>query len=223
MNRGESGAAMVCAECFVAKGESGELKLPCQNPRCLFYMRSIQTDTDVVSLSLSLTNDLTFGERNLGVSRDYDRAKRSSLNYAADFLQTNSQKDNVWGYHPDTKTTKGLYLQPPRSPSIFTSTGSFGQKVRSQSISEARKSSYNNFVGDSGKTKLMRSRMLSMPLGLDPLLDYDSDLVEDAFLSSPLPDLCGDSEEVRTICMCIAGGMGSLGVHIFGAFLLTPV
>ena len=177
-------ATMVCGECFRAKGAC-DPKPPCRNPKCYFYNNlpapSAQLESEVNSLSLSLANDLTFSKA-IGC----DRAKQRP-SYSADILLSSSQKDSVWGYHPASVavTTSSRYLQLPSS-SVFASGE---QKIRSQSISESRRS-----VSAYEAKKSMRSRMMSMPGCVEPLLD-ENDLVEDAFLSSPLPDLGG--EEVR--------------------------
>lgn len=83
-------------------------------------------------------------------------------------------------------------------------------KGRSRSISEACRSAAAGRQGVGGASDgaaaarakaVRRARMMSMPLCVEPFGEHDCELVEDAFLSSPLPEI-GGGEEVRRPRVC---------------------
>ena len=130
--------AMVCAECFRAKGES-ELKAPCQNPKCYFYLRTQSPnnrtlDTEVNALSFSLANELTFN-REVG-----SKARAASYSTADMFMpphvtssgqhqQVLQRSNSLWGFplEPATSMSRSdLNMHPDR-------TSSYGSRVATNS------------------------------------------------------------------------------------------
>ena len=171
--------AMICAECFCAKGDTNTVRWSCQNPKCYFYFSARAPSRRADSFSeipktLAIANEPIFGR---DASRD---RRRNPLNSSSDVLQSPLQKESVWGYHPQT-----THLQSQNSLCVE-------QKSRSLSISELHK-----YHTTREKARLMRTRMMSVPgpVCIEPL-EQDNDLIEDAFLSSPLPDF---GEDVTTI------------------------
>ena len=166
--------AMVCVQCFRGKDEN-ELRLPCQNPRCHFYLR-IQSP---VYSSISEPNAGSEHARELG----YTLSRRSSLN--SDYLfgssgSIQSESGGIWGHQP-----LGAHLQMPSARSVR----SHSTSVELGGVAHAR--------------KIMRSRLMSMPICVEQFGDHN-ELVDDTFPSSPLPYYHRKIEEdrVRIIHSC---------------------
>ena len=192
--------AMVCVECFRMKGDQ-DLKVPCQNPRCYFYLQVPGCDPQRDSVSPG-----PIFKKEVG----YDRSSSGRVRpKPSDFLlspgkrpssssSSNAQlQSNIWAFRPENKGYMG------GKPSSQQSS-----KIRSQSISIGTNGALtNNDMGlnanvnhrmnmqssaEIEKAKLLRKRMMSVPFvaGMESLMDSgESDsLVEDAFLSSPLPE-----------------------------------
>ena len=182
---------MICAECFRAKG-GREPKSPCQNPKCHFFLQTPtgQLDSRVNSLSVSFAQELGFGKE-----IRYDRARRPRPSYCTDVLLSPSKKDSLWGYYPTITSSQQL-------PQSFAN-----NRMRSQSTSDSRilRMTRSTEGKAAEQTRLMRARLVSMPTCVGPtLLDEDSDLIEDAFLNSPLPpEFRGDEVRSSYICMVI--------------------
>lgn len=166
---------MVCAECFRAKGEP-EANVPCQNPKCYFYLRTQAVDREVANLSDTFANGLTFGKAEV------------KTGFGSDTLQTS--RNDVWGFRPPCTAVRALQSQLQGSvfSTIAASHGGLG-KTRSLSFSDQpRRLTASQVAGKEGQVKLMRTRMMSVP-GTAMLLEDSDGLgdVEDAFLNSPLP------------------------------------
>lgn len=169
---------MICAECFCAKGDTNTVRWSCQNPKCYFYFsassRHAGSVGEIGGLPKTLANEPIFSRE---MSRD---RRRDPPNSSSDILLSSLQKESVWGYHPET-----THLQSQNSLCVE-------QKSRSLSISELHR--YNP---SKDKTRFLRTRIMSVP---GPVciesLDQDSDLIEDAFVSSPLPDFGEDSTSI---------------------------
>lgn len=226
--------AMVCVECFRMKGDQ-DLKAPCQNPRCYFYLQV--PDDPHTSQRNSLSPGQMFRKK-VGCDRSSlisgRAAKPSRPSQSSDYLlssQANrsSRSSNVWAFRPENK---GYMSQPQQS----------GNQMRSQSISAASSAVIGpnalHKAGISGveKSKLMRKRMMSMPLvaGMESLMDSsESDLlVEDAFLSSPLPEFTSVAADRALNPGAVGQKMVScktepkataLANHYSAVFLCTPV
>lgn len=196
--------AMVCVECFRMKGDQ-DLKVPCQNPRCYFYLQAPGYASGDPKRDSSSPGPIF--KKEVGYDRSSSgrvRPKPSDFLLSAGKRPSSSSSgnarlhDNIWAFRPENRGYMG------GKPSQQTS------KIRSQSISVGSNGTLaSNNRGPSTnvnhrvnmqssaeieKAKLMRKRMMSMPLvaGMESLMDGgagDSDsLVEDAFLSSPLPE-----------------------------------
>lgn len=181
-----TGDVMICAECFCAKGDvnsNAKARLPCKNPRCYFYMSTpfervdSPREIEVGGFIQALANEPSFSRE---VGHDRRKTQRTS-SYSSDVLLSSTQNESIWGYHP-----ANAHLQPSQS---YLGVATREQKSRSQSISESRKR-----CAAEEKARLMRTRMMSVPVNIEtlPCLDQDSDLIEDAFLSSPLPNFSED-------------------------------
>ena len=191
-----SDGAMVCAECFLAKGGSKPREI-CSNPRCYFYCQSSGKQTSITDESDCLPT-LATTSRSLDQATAFvkeighERTRRGSNQKAL-----GSEAADAWGYRPESVSGKAFRRRVTFSD---VGGGEVQSKGRSQSISEACRSASRQGVGATNeaaaRVKAMRARMMSMPLCVEPFSEHDCELVEDAFLSSPLPDLSG-GEEVR--------------------------
>ena len=185
--------AMVCVECFRMKGDQ-DLKVPCQNPRCYFYLQVPGCDPQRDSVSPGPIFKKEVGcDRSLGRIRpkpsDFllSPGKRSSNTTAQ--LQS-----NIWAFRPENKGY--MTAKPSQQSSRMRSQSiSMGNNAASATINRGMNTGHRVAMQSSAeieKAKLMRKRMMSMPLvaGMESLMDGgESDsLVEDAFLSSPLPE-----------------------------------
>ncbi len=195
--------AMICAECFRAKGEP-EAKVPCQNPRCHFYLRTQPVDHELTTLSVSFADGLAFSRE---VGRD--RATVPKTGFGSDLLLHSAEKASIWGFHPISTASRTLHSQlqgPIFSTSTDVRSGGVG-KARSMSIGDqSRKSTAEYAREKKSRAKLMRNRarVMSVPVSSGGLAFDDCDLadVEDAFLNSPLPP------ELRTGDMEVSMAMG---------------
>ncbi len=194
--------AMICAECFQAKGHP-EAKALCHNPKCHFYLRTQQIENSVTKLSGSFANLLTF-------SREVGHNRVPNTRFSSDLVLRTSQNDTLWGFQPIP--TAAQTLQSQRS--IFSTSTDVGRqgggvchgKTRSLSISDHSRNPTATYAEDKSRAKIMRSRtrMLSVPVSSSLLDECDlvDAAVEDAFLNSPLPaELRGGDVEVSTQIM----------------------
>ena len=133
--------AMVCAECFRAKGES-ELKAPCQNPKCYFYLRTQPPntrtlDTEVNALSFSLANGLTFSKEMRSKARAASYSAADMFMPAATLTsseqhQVRQRSNSLWGFPPEPATSMSrsdLNLQLDRT-SLYGSRVATNSTVR---------------------------------------------------------------------------------------------
>ena len=180
--------AMVCVECFRMKGDQ-DLKAPCQNPRCYFYLQVPGCDPHSPQRNSQPPGPMF--RKEVGCDRSSSTtgraAKPSRPRPSPDFLLSSQvdKSNNVWAFRPENK---GYMSQLQQS----------GKQMRSQSISTASSAvkglsaSHRVSISEVERSKLMRKRMMSMPLvaGMETLMDDSENdlLVEDAFLSSPLPE-----------------------------------
>lgn len=167
-----------------------DLKVPCQNPRCYFYLQVPGCDTHS-----SLRNSPSPGpafKKEVGYDRSTGRMTKTRPSQSSDFLFSQgdrSNKNSIWAFEPENKGYMGKPTQQSnkvRSQSI--SVGSNAATVKGLSACHRLMQS----AAELEKAKLMRKRLMSVPLataGMESLIDSgESDLVEDAFLSSPLPE-----------------------------------
>ena len=189
--------AMVCVECFRMKGDQ-DLKVPCQNPRCYFYLQVPGCDSQRDSVSPGPI----FKE--VG----YDRSSSGRVRpKSSDFLlspgkrpsnSSNAQlQSNIWAFRPENKGYMGGKLSSQRSSKIRSQSISIGSNGALANNNRGLSANVNHRMNmqssaEIEKAKLLRKRMMSVPLvtGMESLMDGgESDsLVEDAFLSSPMPE-----------------------------------
>ena len=193
--------AMVCVECFRMKDDQ-DLKVPCQNPRCYFYLRVPAGCVDGRDTAVSpgpIFNKEVGCDRSLPAGRTCRPRPSQSSDYLlsqrslSQEPHSGGKNGSIWAFKP---------LKPERmgnSPGRMTQQHT-ADKTRSQSVSMG--SGHNAALlmrrlqshrEEADAERAMRNkRLLSMPLtpGMEAaLLDgVESDLVEDAFLSSPLPE-----------------------------------
>lgn len=192
--------AMVCVECFRMKGDQ-DLKAPCQNPRCYFYLQVPGCDPNSPHPNSMSPGPLFKKEVGCDCSTAMGRAAvKSRPSHSSDLLMSSQSErssksgNSIWAFAPDNKAHLSQQQQPSkqmRSQSISNTPPSVNYKRLN--ISQNKVSSNNNaMLSEAERVKLMRKRMMSMPLvaGMESLMDSsESDLlVEDAFLSSPLPE-----------------------------------
>lgn len=198
--------AMVCVECFRMKGDQ-DLKVPCQNPRCYFYLQVPGCDPQRDSVSPG-----PIFKKEVG----YDRSSSSGRvrPKPSDFLLSpgkrpnsssssgNAQlQSNIWAFRPENKGFMGgggkqSQMSKMRSQSISVNNVASASSNRGLSTNVNHRMNNTHTSAEIEKIKLRnRHRLMSMPLiaGMESLMDGggvgESDsLVEDAFLSSPLPE-----------------------------------
>ena len=190
--------AMVCVECFRMKGDQ-DLKVPCQNPRCYFYLQVPGCDPQRDSVSSG-----PIFKKEVGYDRSsYGRVRPKP----SDFLLSPGKRPNsgktsnaqlpsssVWAFRPEYKgyMCGRLSQQSNKVRSQSISVGSSGVLANNNRGLSATVNHRVNVQSSAEIEKAKRKRMMSMPLvaGMESLMDSgDSDsLVEDAFLSSPLPE-----------------------------------
>ena len=196
--------AMVCVECFRMKGDQ-DLKVPCQNPRCYFYLQVPGCDPqrDSVSPGPIFKKEVGYDRSSSGRVRPKSSefllspGKRPSSSSNSSSAQLQS---NIWAFRPENKGYMGTGKSSQQtslktrsqSISIGTNTGASAINNRGPSTTNVNHRVNMQSSAEIEKAKLLRKRMMSMPLaaGMESLMDGgDSDsLVEDAFLSSPLPE-----------------------------------
>ena len=204
--------AMVCVECFRMKGDE-DLKVPCQNPRCYFYLRVPCCDPQRDSMSPGPAFNKEVGcDRSAGGGGRVALKQRPSQ--SSDFLlshcgggsgdrsaQSKPAMNSIWAFKPENKAYMGKLTQHPspnkmRSQSISVGSGIINSKAGLQCPSQRAHTTMHPTLSEAEKAKFMRSRMMSIPLvaGMESLMDGEGELVEDAFLSSPLPEFATTAE-----------------------------
>lgn len=177
---------MICQSCFRTKGD-GDFKLPCQNPKCHFYLCTPNSLSsyggDVypseLSLSPSFNPEVGFDRK----TRPYLRSPQNlkTLDYFGQ--DCSSQLTSKSPKMPHATT-----LPKTRSKSTNSATGTAGLNIQ-RLLSSYQSSRILQ------KDKHCHSRMVSLPEYTDSYLRRD--LVEDAFASSPLLIGYGGKDEDR--------------------------
>ena len=199
--------AMVCVECFRMKDDQ-DLKAPCQNPRCYFYLRVPGCDpqrADSVSPGPIFKKMVGFDRSSGRVrprpsqSSDFLLSQRAAGQESHSGKSSGGSGSSIWAYKPESGLNSGGYVGKmsgqSRSQSITIGSGSNAASLMRRLQSHREGSELHT----SSDVQLMRNkRLLSMPLvpGMEAVLmdGGESDLVEDAFLSSPLPEFATMSE-----------------------------
>lgn len=165
---------MICVECFQAKGD-GDFKLPCHDQRCHFYTPVYNGDI--------FNNSITSPSFNKEVGHDRKSKFCYSPHKTADFLGglhpvPASSGDKTWRNEPLGQSLPHPQMQKARSKSLST-TSTSGASVNIQQL-----------LGSQTPREKFHPRMMSLPdcVATDSFLEKEggSDLVEDAFVSSPL-------------------------------------
>ena len=173
---------MICVECFRAKGDE-DLKVPCQNPRCHFYLctpSSFKAPRQEVYPNEPLSPSFS---KEVGHDR---RSRPTSHTLSADDY-SGQLCSKEWQSHPLSPGLSQTSLQKMRSKSTSTS-ASYGGSASMLKLLN------NSFAAtkEGDRQKFLRSHFASLqsPDYTEPYLGRESqlqgDLVEDAFVSSPL-------------------------------------
>lgn len=166
----EQGSSMVCVDCFQAKGES-ELRTACQNPHCHFYLQAPGSSFPAAAHRSASTSNRSFDPWSPFASRYEENPSRQFSTKSA------TQSASLWAYPPSSMFNLAISKESTQ------------QKTRSHSTC---------FEGEADKnrtSRFLRSRLMSLPMA-EVLEQVDgSDVVEDAFLSSPL--FAGEEVKVR--------------------------
>ena len=176
---------MVCRECFLAKCD-GELKLPCQNPKCHFYCSSASLSSlpgdDVFSSEIAPPPFAPSFNKEVG----HDRKGKFCYG-SSEYLGTCQalSKDKMWRKEPLVPGfLNSMAVQKVRSKSLSTAPTS-GGSMNIQRLLGGQDPLIPN--KDLKTANLYRSRMMSLPeCPADPLCKGGRDLVEDSFVSSTL-------------------------------------
>lgn len=182
---------MICVECFRTKGD-GDLKVPCQNPRCHFYICS------PARKELFHDTPVSFNKE---VGHDRKTKPRLNLGHLPNCQGVGQiSKSKMWGYQPLSQAHLSIpqvMAQKIRSKSV-TSASIGGNMSIQKILSGCCQTPLTDMSKDGDKSRLFHSRMMSLPECSDPLLVRDGgELVEDAFLSSPLADYGERIEEEK--------------------------
>lgn len=175
---------MVCVDCFRTKGD-GDMTLPCQNPKCHFYLGTPKAP-------LSNSRDGVFPNtfyKEVGHDRKTKTLSQEQIGSAGMML-----RNRMWGYQPSHVSMHQVTSQKSASPG----SGANLRRVLS---------SYGGpFVEGKDKEKLRVHHPISLPNPAEYFLkcDGESELVEDAFLTSPYANCTnfanyGDNEKVSTV------------------------
>lgn len=204
---------MICVECFRAKGDDGDLKLPCQNPRCHFYCNSLtlssQSTGDVFTSEIPSPSSNSSFNKEVGHDRKtkcYNSRKTSDYDLGGYQPGQVSSKNKVW--RTEQQLGPGLLSAPHVMAQM--------QKGRSKSLSTASTSGggmniqrlLNSQPPVLRKPDYFRCHMMSFPDCADSYLgkEVGRDLVEDAFVSSPLmTDYSENGDEDRVRRSLISG------------------
>lgn len=187
---------MVCGECFLAKCD-GELKLPCQNPKCHFYCPSASfsglSGGDVFSSEVATPSLAPSFNKEVG----HDR--KGKFCYGASDHLGASQTYSRWRKEPLVPgLLSAMAVQKVRSKSLSAATPS-GGSLNIQRVLGGHDPLVPN--KDLKTANLYRSRMMSLPeCAADPLCEGGRDLVEDSFVSSPL--LLDYGRGYDKVCVC---------------------
>ncbi len=157
-----SGNSMVCVDCFQAKGEN-ELRIPCQNPNCHFYLQApgaskmsippAHRSTSISEASFNPWSPFTGGY-------DQQQADSNPPHYT---IPATPHASSLWAYPASSMLSK---------KSI--------QKQRTQSVC------FENEREKIKSGRYLRSRLMSLPMSEVLEQVETSDMVEDAFVSTPL-------------------------------------
>ncbi len=155
---------LVCVDCFQAKGEN-ELRIPCQNPNCHFYLPPARRSTSFSEANFNPWSPFTGG---------YDQQQIDS-NPPHFTMPATTHASSLWAYPASSMLSKNSI-----------------QKQRTQSVC---------FESEREKIKsgrYLRSRLMSLPMSEVLEQVETSDMIEDAFVSTPL--FRGEEGKV-TFCM----------------------
>lgn len=182
---------MICVECFRAKGDE-DLKMPCQNPRCHFYLCTPSGHSS--SRQEMYSNEMLSPSFNKEVGHDRKSKPYCYESYPSQ-LSSKDWRSQSSANMPHTSSQK------MRSKSASTSSGSGGNASMQKFLNTSLVSSK-----EGGKQKFFRSHYVSLPEYADSYLGREcqlqGDLVEDAFVSSPLLMDYGERVEDR-VRICI--------------------
>lgn len=163
--------SMVCVNCFQAKGEN-ELKTPCQNPQCHFYLR-----TSGSSLPAALRSSVSSTDK-------------TGFDLWSPFASQTAPQQ----FHMKPASPSSLWAYPPSS--MFNSTIS---KESPQLKKRSHSTCFENEAEKIKTSRFLRSRLMSLPMSevLEQVQVDGSDIVEDAFISSP--SFAGEEMKVHTM------------------------
>ena len=181
---------MICVECFRTKGDA-DLKLPCQNPRCHFYLCT------PIDLSPCGENNMFQTDTSSSFNKEvgYNRKTKRCFGINPSQMPKNNK---MWGYRPSSPvhghlSVPQVMIQKTRSKSASATSSGNNMSIRkilSGSILNSK---------DVERMKMLHSHTMSLPEYADSLLMQEGlgELVEDTFVSSPLPDYGERVEEER--------------------------
>ena len=197
---------MICVECFRTKSD-GDLKLPCQNPRCHFYRSSCDSNcfssecrADFHPTEVPTPNGSSFNKE-VG----HDRKSKLSCKPPAGACQNMpfAAKEMMWKNEPLSPTlfngSSSNVVQKSHSkssPTASTSGLSIQRLLSAQASQIANKAKF-------------QSRVMSLPDYRDSYLgrEVGRDLVEDSFISSPLLVDYGERGEEEKVRMKSSAGV----------------
>lgn len=184
---------MICVECFRTKGD-GDLKLPCQNPRCHFYLSTSTSNfsTSKGSTYPSVSNAYPSFNKEVGYDRKAKYSpspQKSTADYNGGCPGQISVNEKAWKNQPLgpglLSVPHTMPVQKTRSKSTST-TNTTGGNTRLQKLLSGYPAPL--LLNKDGGKKYLHSRMMSLPEYTDSFLGGEGrgDLVEDAFVASPL-------------------------------------
>ena len=198
---------MICVECFRTKSD-GDLKLPCQNPRCHFYRSSC--DSNCLSSSECRadfhSNEVPILYHGSSFNKEVGHDRKSKLSCKPSAVACQNMpfaaKEMLWKNEPlspalfnGSSSNVMARVQKSHSKSSPTaSTSSSGGNLSIQRLLSAQASQIAN------KEKF-QSRVMSLPDYRDSYLgrEVGRDLVEDSFISSPLLEDYGERGEEEKV------------------------
>ncbi len=156
------GNSMVCVDCFQAKGEN-ELRIPCQNPNCHFYLQAPGASKISIPPARRSTS---FSEANFNpwspFTGGYDQQQIDS-NPPHFTMPATTHASSLWAYPASSMLSKNS-IQKQRTQSVCFE--SKREKIKSG--------------------RCLRSRLMSLPMSEVLEQVETSDMIEDAFVSTPL-------------------------------------
>lgn len=192
---GHSSEKMICVECFRSKGD-GHLKMPCQNPRCHFYLCTPSSfvtsrqDIHPTDMQCHLPSSLSkkAGQQaspsfNKEVGHDRKNKPPCHKTSAVHPGQL-SGREKVWPVDPGIFNAPLGNMPAQRIHSWATPAGSEGN---TNSIQKLLADYHTSLLlnKEARKPKYLHSHLVSLP-GSYLGREAQGDLVEDAFFSSPL-------------------------------------